>query len=337
NVANPSEQNSPRLRIKVGSDKPVRNNNEIYNGPGLLLSPSSSTVNDSEDIGGSSIKSPGCMLRDMTSRFVPGDRLVSPLNESLLCLTKADRILGIKVALPVNQFVGRNAARVNGLGKKAKKEWVKELCNKNKKSDFFVMIRGVWRATGVKLMIIPVYAPHEQKEKHLLWDYLEREIKRWDGEVVTMGDFNEVRHKCERLGSVFNASEANVFNSFIVGSGLAEVVLGGSKFTWCHKSGSKMSKLDRSADISLFLKLKLDLESIDEIIDRGDRNDEIMCKRSGIINNLNDLSNIQTMEEDRQFIERDVSIDEIKKAVWDCGTEKAPGLDGFTFGFYRRY
>nr|GEW55565.1 RNA-directed DNA polymerase, eukaryota [Tanacetum cinerariifolium] len=42
--------------------------------------------------------------------------------------------------------------------------------------------------------------------------------------------------------------------------------------------------------------VKLDLESIDEIIDRGDGNDEIMCKRSGIINNLNDLSNIQTME-----------------------------------------
>nr|GFD14026.1 hypothetical protein [Tanacetum cinerariifolium] len=30
NVANPSEQNSQRLRIKVGSDKPVRKNDEIY-------------------------------------------------------------------------------------------------------------------------------------------------------------------------------------------------------------------------------------------------------------------------------------------------------------------
>nr|GEY98863.1 RNA-directed DNA polymerase, eukaryota [Tanacetum cinerariifolium] len=150
----------------------------------------------------------------------------------------------------------------------------------------------------------------------------------------------------------------------------------------------------------------------------GDGNDKIMCKRSGIINNLNDLSNIQTMEvtqktkirwaiegdenssffhgmlnkkqttlnvrgvlvdgswidnpidvkdeflnhfstrfqnpdpkeayvkmdfpnvlsqEDRQFIEREVSIDEIKKAVWDCGTDKAPGPDGFTFSFYQRY
>ncbi|GJW32318.1 cullin, conserved site-containing protein [Tanacetum coccineum] len=101
--ANPSEQNSLRLRIKVGSDKPVRKNYEIYSGLGLLLSPSSSTGNDSEDIGGSTIKSPGCVLRDMTSVFVPGDRLVSPLNESLLCLTK--------VALPVNQFVDASSSR----------------------------------------------------------------------------------------------------------------------------------------------------------------------------------------------------------------------------------
>ncbi|GKF15474.1 hypothetical protein Tco_0056936, partial [Tanacetum coccineum] len=75
-----------------GSDKPVRKNYEIYSGLGLLLSPSSSTGNDLEDIGGSTIESPGCVLRDMTSVFVPGDRLLSPLNESLLCLTKVGAI-----------------------------------------------------------------------------------------------------------------------------------------------------------------------------------------------------------------------------------------------------
>nr|GEV98433.1 RNA-directed DNA polymerase, eukaryota, reverse transcriptase zinc-binding domain protein [Tanacetum cinerariifolium] len=32
-----------------------------------------------------------------------------------------------------------------------------------------------------------------------------------------------------------------------------------------------------------------------------------------------------------------VSKEEIKKAVWDCGIDKSPGPDGFTFGFYRRY
>ncbi|GJY85444.1 RNA-directed DNA polymerase, eukaryota, reverse transcriptase zinc-binding domain protein [Tanacetum coccineum] len=36
-------------------------------------------------------------------------------------------------------------------------------------------------------------------------------------------------------------------------------------------------------------------------------------------------------------LECEVSNDEIKKAVWDCGTEKAPGPDGFTFGFFRHF
>ncbi|GKA90830.1 RNA-directed DNA polymerase, eukaryota [Tanacetum coccineum] len=32
-----------------------------------------------------------------------------------------------------------------------------------------------------------------------------------------------------------------------------------------------------------------------------------------------------------------VSQDEIKRAVWDCGTNKTPGPDGFSFEFFRRY
>nr|GEW98882.1 RNA-directed DNA polymerase, eukaryota, reverse transcriptase zinc-binding domain protein [Tanacetum cinerariifolium] len=41
--------------------------------------------------------------------------------------------------------------------------------------------------------------------------------------------------------------------------------------------------------------------------------------------------------EQNDDLEREVSNEEIKKAVWDCGIDKAPGSDGFTFGFYRRY
>ncbi|GKB12440.1 hypothetical protein Tco_0846363 [Tanacetum coccineum] len=36
-------------------------------------------------------------------------------------------------------------------------------------------------------------------------------------------------------------------------------------------------------------------------------------------------------------LESEVSNVEIKRAVWDCGTDKSPGPDGFTFGFYRRF
>ncbi|GKE41250.1 RNA-directed DNA polymerase, eukaryota, partial [Tanacetum coccineum] len=112
-------------------------------------------------------------------------------------------------------------------------------------SDYFALIRGVWLKTSKDFLIVSVYAPHDMKEKHMLWDYLSHVILNWKGEVVIMGDFNEVRYRSDIFGSMFNAHGANTFNSFIVNAGLKEVSLGGSPFTWCHKSAKKMSKLDR--------------------------------------------------------------------------------------------
>ncbi|GJY75405.1 RNA-directed DNA polymerase, eukaryota [Tanacetum coccineum] len=36
-------------------------------------------------------------------------------------------------------------------------------------------------------------------------------------------------------------------------------------------------------------------------------------------------------------LEREVSYEEVKKAVWDCGENKYPGPDGYTFEFFRRF
>nr|GEV77415.1 RNA-directed DNA polymerase, eukaryota, reverse transcriptase zinc-binding domain protein [Tanacetum cinerariifolium] len=36
-------------------------------------------------------------------------------------------------------------------------------------------------------------------------------------------------------------------------------------------------------------------------------------------------------------LDKDISIDEIRKAVWDCGESKSSGPDGFTFEFFKRY
>ncbi|GJU72271.1 RNA-directed DNA polymerase, eukaryota [Tanacetum coccineum] len=381
-------------------------------------------------------------------------------------------------------------------------------------SDYFVMVRGVWRLTGQDLLMIAVYAPHDFKDKQLLWDYLTREIGKWKGEVVIMGDFNEVRYKSDRFGSVFNVQGANMFNSFITNAGLVEVSLGGSSFTWCHKSATKMSKLDRflvsesllstwpnitavtlerylsdhrpillreshfdygptpfrffhywfemegfskivedawrecprdesNAMINMMGKLKylktkirewnktnmlcvknvkakykVDLEDVEAIIDNGNGNEEVVNKRAEIVNNLQSIDKLHSLEtaqkvkvkwsvegdenssffhgmlnkkrnllnirgimidgiwidnpnrvkreffnhfskrfckpdprraliqmkyqkclssEQRTELESEVTNDEIKRAVWDCGTDKAPGPDGFTFGFYRRF
>nr|GEV93489.1 RNA-directed DNA polymerase, eukaryota, reverse transcriptase zinc-binding domain protein [Tanacetum cinerariifolium] len=39
----------------------------------------------------------------------------------------------------------------------------------------------------------------------------------------------------------------------------------------------------------------------------------------------------------QEELESDVTREEIKRAVWDCGVDKSPGPDGFTFGFYHQF
>ncbi|GJY80355.1 reverse transcriptase domain-containing protein [Tanacetum coccineum] len=40
---------------------------------------------------------------------------------------------------------------------------------------------------------------------------------------------------------------------------------------------------------------------------------------------------------DRSLLDSMVSLEEIKNAVWDCGSQKAPGLNGFSFMFVKKY
>nr|GFC19215.1 RNA-directed DNA polymerase, eukaryota [Tanacetum cinerariifolium] len=92
-------------------------------------------------------------------------------------------------------------------------------------SDYLVMVRGDWMPNGKKLLIISVYAPQELSEKKMLWDYLSLMMSKWEGEVVIMGDFNEVRNKSERFETLFNRHGTDVFNRFISNAGLKEVPL----------------------------------------------------------------------------------------------------------------
>nr|GEW69929.1 RNA-directed DNA polymerase, eukaryota [Tanacetum cinerariifolium] len=127
------------------------------------------------------------------------------------------------------------------------------------------------------------------------------------GEVMMMGDFNEVRFKSDRFGSFFNERGADMFNSFISNASLEEVPLGGCAYTWCHKSASNMSKLVRVAPVdqsngigNMLFKLKLlkskikewinvfknnskaelirlkgELQAVDGDIDNGNGSDEV--------------------------------------------------------------
>nr|GFC25724.1 RNA-directed DNA polymerase, eukaryota [Tanacetum cinerariifolium] len=94
---------------------------------------------------------------------------------------------------------------------------------------------GNWLPNNKKLLVISVYAPQELAKKKRLWKFLNLLISRWKGDVLLMGDFNEVRLQEERYGSIFTSRRSAAFNSFIVDSGLVEVPSGGFSFTWSHR------------------------------------------------------------------------------------------------------
>ncbi|GJS38459.1 RNA-directed DNA polymerase, eukaryota [Tanacetum coccineum] len=299
-----------------------------------------------------------------------------------------------------------------------------------------------------------------------------------------MGDFNEVRNKNERFGTIFNVHGANAFNSFISMANLEEVPLGGCSFTWCHRSASKMSHrlillcesthdygpipfrffhywlemegfenfvnevwreapVDNSnAMINMMNKLKYlkkkirvwngmrqspktrkhvlkqELADLEMIIDKGDASSDTLHKRAEVVKSIQEVDKLCAMEASQKAkikwaiegdenskyyhgilnkkrnqlsirgvlvegdwvenpnmvkneflnhfknrfdrpksvrpmlnmefphhlnsmqqldLEAEVSNEEIKKAVWDCGVDKSPGPDGFTFGFYKRF
>nr|GFB11226.1 RNA-directed DNA polymerase, eukaryota [Tanacetum cinerariifolium] len=242
----------------------------------------------------------------------------------------------------------------------------------------------------------------------MLWEYLMHVMASWKGDVIIIGDFNEVWYSNESFRSNFNVKGANAFNSFIIQAGLKEIPFGGCSFTWCHKSGSKMSKLDRFLISECLLSVCPTLSSItldrflsdhrpillrESTYDYGPSpfwffkywaevdgfkklivktwSDNAACGSNDMLNPMYKLKNLKkkirgwnsmrqsfknskimlksklvdvelvidkgNASEERMDMEADVTIKEIKNTVWDCGTNKSPGPDGFSFDFYRRF
>nr|GFB39784.1 RNA-directed DNA polymerase, eukaryota [Tanacetum cinerariifolium] len=185
--------------------------------------------------------------------------------------------------------------------------------------------------------------------KQILWDYVSTLIDRWNGEVVVLGDFNEVRNIEKGVGYTF---------------------------TWSHPSGSKMSKLDRflvSEGIFLifpsitavcldrhlsdhrpiilyevqadfgpipfwFYHSWISLKGFDAMVEQtwrsfshNDANRMIRFKKRFRTSSKR-LSDVQASD-----LERRVYRDEIRLAVWNCGENKSPGPDGYSFEFFRKY
>ncbi|GKB95230.1 hypothetical protein Tco_0981367 [Tanacetum coccineum] len=225
-----------------------------------------------------------------------------------------------------------------------------------KQGEFFVSTRNE-NGDGYSGGILCVWDPRVIRNKVVmgLFDFV---IDNWNGEVVIMGDFNEVCTQAERYGSIFNVQCANAFNSFISSTGLEEK------------------------------NLKVDLAEIDLLLDKGEGDSDILNKRVYVSKSLQDIEKMESMErsqlavrgilddgkwidspclvkneflshskshfdqpgvsrlhlniefhnkltmDQKTDLECDITRDEIKRAVWDRRIDKSLGPDGFSFGFY---
>ncbi|GJU23264.1 putative RNA-directed DNA polymerase, eukaryota, reverse transcriptase zinc-binding domain protein [Tanacetum coccineum] len=103
---------------------------------------------------------------------------------------------------------------------------------------------GVWQNVSTRVCLVNVYGPQLERQKEALWAELSHLVSSLPCIWVIFGDFNVVRCSSERVGSMFSAREASCFNDFIACSGLHDLSMGGQRFTWFNKKGTKMSKLD---------------------------------------------------------------------------------------------
>nr|GEU54307.1 nucleotide-binding alpha-beta plait domain-containing protein [Tanacetum cinerariifolium] len=140
--------------------------------------------------------------------------------------------------------------------------------------DYFIMVRGEWCLTGKEVLFVAIYAPHDFKEKHTLWDYLIHEIGKWNGEVVIMGDFNEEK-MCD---------EVNTMKKLM------------GKLKHLKAKIREWNKANMVCMNKVRTKYKEDLATMDAIIYCGNENEEIVEKRMGIINDLQNVDKLHLIE-----------------------------------------
>ncbi|GKE68830.1 RNA-directed DNA polymerase, eukaryota, partial [Tanacetum coccineum] len=187
-------------------------------------------------------------------------------------------------------------------------------------SDSFLVISGTWVPSSTKLLIISIYAPQDHNERRLLWDFLHHLIASWDGEYMLMGDFNEVRFDYERFGllSLFPSISALCLDKYL--SDHRPILL-------------RELAVDYGPTPFRFFSFLLAIRGV--LVD-GDWISEHVKVKSEFHNHFSNRfaePTTQGITFDTSFpnrlspdqikdLERLVSYDEIKCAVWDCGTNK---------------
>lgn len=176
-------------------------------------------------------------------------KLVESNKPAMLCLQETKcltwRDNSVK-ALGMGSNIGWADSPSQGLSGGLLTVWNSEVFSVSEifQSSNWLMIKGRCILDGKFFTCFNIYSPQGTHQKRLLWDELSIRIQGGDLLTLVLGDFNAVRFPSERLNCVYKKAESKFFNDFIQTSGLFEVQIVNSCYTW-YGHDCKKSRLDR--------------------------------------------------------------------------------------------
>nr|GFB58345.1 RNA-directed DNA polymerase, eukaryota [Tanacetum cinerariifolium] len=220
-----------------------------------------------------------------------------------------------------------------------------------------------------KVLFVVIYAPQQGSCKRALWDYMSILLGQWNGDVIMMGDFNEfiassglVDVKMEGYTFTWShpsATKISKLDRMIRFKkklkDLKVIIRLWIKDKRLHLKGAKTDISKELQEIDKEMDSGVVSDTRSQLAIRGVFVDGRLCTAPDTVTNvflnhfesrfkkpitsrlkLNSPFNKRLSRDQADNLERLVSRDEIKLAVWNCGENKSPGPDGYTFEFFRR-
>nr|GEV83772.1 RNA-directed DNA polymerase, eukaryota, reverse transcriptase zinc-binding domain protein [Tanacetum cinerariifolium] len=110
--------------------------------------------------------------------------------------------------------------------------------------------------------------------------------------------------------------------------GFGNIMADSQRSTWLKNL--RNIKLKENLDVSQKAIVKWGIEA--------DENTKFFHAIGDVVKIIDQSPFYKTLREDQNsFLVSTVSEAEIRNAIWDCGSDKSPGPDGFTFAFYKKF
>nr|GEU71853.1 RNA-directed DNA polymerase, eukaryota, reverse transcriptase zinc-binding domain protein [Tanacetum cinerariifolium] len=232
--------------------------------------------------------------------------------------------------------------------------------------DSFIIVKGKWNNSVGSFYMMNIYGLQDQASKLSLWNKI-KDFMHHHPPILCLVDIPMGGHSFTWMNKAedFGPSPFKLYNSWLLRDGFDEFI----KLEWdvigpnvkCHdKFQILKTKIrqwiiaSKARDISRKTTALEEINFIEKKIDAGfasHSEKENQINPFHEIKKLDSLDSIDLIQKahvkwdvecdentkDRDNLERQVTLEEIKEAIWDCGSSKAPGPDGYTFAFVKKF